>query len=53
MKKLKNNVKNYIKRIYYKINPQYKYVLQINDEIYKLNRKIEELEHSKKTWIQL
>ena len=48
MKKLKNNVKNYIKRIYYKINPQYKYVLQINDEIYKLNRKIEELEHSKK-----
>lgn len=46
MESFKSKVRTCVKKIYHKFNPQYKYILQINDEVYKLNNKIEELERN-------
>lgn len=49
MWKLKNKIRAYVKRVYHKLNPQYKYILHMNDVINSLEIRMTELE--KKTQI--
>lgn len=43
MGSFKLKLRSYIKKIYHKLNPQYKYILQMNDEMHILSRRIDEL----------
>lgn len=43
MWKLKNKIRAFIKRLYHKLNPQYKYILHMNDVLNQIEQRINEL----------
>ena len=43
MWRLKNKVRGIVKKIYHKVNPQYRYILHMNDRLMEIEKRIDEL----------